>query len=80
MDGQVNLKEKAVGKDPEGTLNLRVGALERNIRKIKHRHVLPLLGLMLGGILDVPSDCRKTRVPRRWEQGKCSRRLCPVIR
>jgi len=80
MDRQVNLNKKAVVTDPAGTLNLRVGALERNIRKIKHRHVLPLLGLILGGILDVPSDCRKTRVPRRCEQGKCSRRVCPMIR
>ena len=64
--------------DPAGTLDLRAGALERDLRKVKHSHTFPLLDLTLGEVLDVPSDSGKTRIPRRCKQGKCSRRVCPM--
>jgi len=62
--------KKIATTDPVGTLK---EALERNLLKIEHDPAMPLLDLTLGEVLDVPSDSRKTRIPRRW---KCPRRGC----
>jgi hypothetical protein len=38
--------------------------LERTLLKVKHDPAMLLLDLTLGEVLDVPSDSRKTRIPR----------------
>jgi hypothetical protein len=60
--------------DPAGTLDLRAGALERNLFNIRHDRPLPLLDLTLGGVNGYPYNLNKTRIPRRrkWSWRVCS--------
>ena len=51
--------------DPAGTLDLRAGALERNLFNVRHDRPLPLLDLTLGGVRGCPYNLNKTRIPRR---------------
>jgi len=48
--------KKIAVTDPVGTLEK---ALDRNLRKVKHNHTLPLLDLSSGEVVDVPTRFRE---------------------
>jgi hypothetical protein len=64
--------------DPAGTLDLRAGALGRNLFNVGYDRPLPLLDFTLGGVFGYPYNLNKTRIPRPCRQGKWSWRGCSM--